>query len=319
MNKYIAALFFVMLAVFAGTAAAQNVPSFIVDSEVDGTELIDFAGAGSINKLNIDRNQEFELRLEVTSLVNADNLLVRASIDGYEFSSDEDISAKYGPFKLGANNTKIIKLTMHLPDDVELDQYLLRIDLSDRNNAKDTYEYLLAVDAPRHAMKIMDVTFNPGSTVTAGQSLLGRVRLENKGQKDEQDVKVVVSIPELGLSATQYIEEVENGDEQEETEEFFMRLPRCAEPGVYDVKVAATYNDGHDTVGTTSKITVLENEDCNEAPVVIVQPVQNATPVEPAVPAGNSLRTALEVVLLVLVALLVVVGLIIGFSRMREE
>src|SRR3989338_3669036 len=113
MNKYIAALFFVMLAL-AGSASAQWVPSYVVDAEIDGTELNQFYGAGSVNKLNIDRDQEFTLRLEVESLVNADNLLVRASIDGYEFSADEDISAKYGPFKLGANNTKIIKLTMHL-------------------------------------------------------------------------------------------------------------------------------------------------------------------------------------------------------------
>ena len=64
--------------------------------------------------------------------------------------------------------------------------------------------------------------------------MLATVRVENKGQKDEDDVKVTVSIPALGLSATDYIDEVEE-DEEEETEELFIRMPKCAEAGQYEL------------------------------------------------------------------------------------
>ena len=318
MKATIAVLFSVLLALTATLAGAQTtqLPVYVDTAEIDGTEIYAFGW----NQLNIERNQEFTLKLELFAYEDAENVQIRVTIDGCEFSSTEDISANLGPFDFSENRTYVKKVQLKLPDDVQLDNYKLRVDVSNRNGWRQTQEYDLAIDAPRHAMKITDVTFNPGNTVKAGQSLLGRVRLENKGTKDENDVKVTVSIPALDLFATQYVEEVENSDEQEETEEFFLRLPKCAAPGTYDVKVDAWFNKQHDKTSANTKVVVLENEACQPepAPVVVVQPPANTTMTE--APAKSSmLRTGLEVVLLVLVALLVVVGLIIGFSRMREE
>lgn len=308
-------VFGLLLIIAATLVHAQSVPVFIKEAELEGTEIWPF----DLNKLDIERGQKVELRLELFAYANARNVEIRAYVSGYEYSSSNDVYVRAGPYDFDENTTYVRRLTFTLPEDVDLDDYKLRVVIADRNSFSQEYNYDLQINAPRHAMKITDVTFNPGSTVKAGQSLLGRVRLENKGQRDQKDVRVTMSIPGLDLSATQYIEEVENGDEQEETEEFFLRIPRCAEPGVYDVRVEASYNKNHDKVSGTGKITVLENEDCREPePVVVVQ--QNVTqPMTQEQPKASSLRTALEVILLVLVALLVVVGLIIGFTRMKEE
>ncbi len=314
-------VFSVLLVLLSVMVAAQDtyVPVAIERAEIDDTEIEPFG----LNQLDIERAQEFELELELHPWENAKDVEIRAFISGYEYNDVNDIEDHIGPFDFDANVTYVKKMHLTLPDDVDVDDYQLRVIISDRNGWELVYNYELQVDTKRHAMTIEDVTLSPGSAVKAGQALLATVRLENKGQKDEDDVKVTATIPALGVSASEYIEEIEN-DEEEETEELFLRLPKCAEPGVYDMVVEAFYNDGHSKVGSSAKVTVLENEACKPepAPVVIVQQAsQNVTTTEVSTSGDSSgkVRSALEIILLVLVALLVIVGLIIGFSRMRGE
>jgi hypothetical protein len=317
MKALTAMLFCVMVVLSSVMVAAQNhvVPVAIERAEIDDTEIEAFG----VNQLDLERDQEFELLLELQSWENAEDVEIRAFISGYEYNDVSSISDQIGPFDFDENVTYVKKLHISLPDDVDVDDYQLRVIMSDRNGWQQTYNYQLQVDTKRHVMKIEDVFMSSGS-VQAGQAVTATVRLENQGQKDEKDVKVVVSVPALGVSATDYVDEVEN-DEEEETEELFLRMPRCAEPGVYDVKVDAWYNEGRNKVSADSKLTVLENQACNPepAPVVVVQPAQNVTSTDVAPASAGKLRSALEIILLVLVALLVVVGLIIGFSRMRGE
>jgi hypothetical protein len=319
--KALTTVLFSLLLVLSSVMVAaqlQDVPVQIMRAEIDDTEIEPFG----LNKLDIERDQEFELELELEAWEDANDVEIRAFISGYEFNDVADIEDHIGPFDFDANVTYKKKMHLALPDDVDVDDYQLRVIISDRNGWEWVYNYALQVDTKRHDMKIEDVTLSPGNAVKAGQALLATVRLENKGQKDEDDVKVTVAIPALGVSASEYIEEVES-DEEEETEELFLRLPKCAEPGVYDLVVEAWYNDQHSKVSDSGKVTVLENEACTPepAPVVVVQQAQNqSTSTEVSASGSESkVRSALEIILLVLVALLVIVGLIIGFSRMRGE
>ncbi|MEM3154181.1 MAG: hypothetical protein QW165_01265 [Candidatus Woesearchaeota archaeon] len=312
-------LFCVMFVLSSVMVSAQShvTPVAIEQAEIDGTEIEPFG----VNQLDLERDQEFELRLELMAWEEAKDVEIRAFISGYEYNDVKSIADQIGPFDFRENVTYVKKLHISLPDDVDVDDYQLRVIISDRNGWELVYNYQLQVNTKRHLLKIDDVYLSAHS-VQAGQAVTAVVRLENQGQKDEKDVKVAVSIPGLGVSGVDYIDEIEN-DEEEETEEIFLRTPRCAEPGVYDVKIDAWYNKGHSKVSGESKLTVLENPACapEPAPVVVVQPAQNATSAEaPASSASaGKLRSALEIILLVLVALLVIVGLIIGFSRMRGE
>lgn len=310
-------LFSVLLVLSAVVVVAQDrdIPVSIESSEIDNTEILPFGD----NQLDIERGEEFTLKLELLAWADAKDVEIKAFISGYEFNDVNEISDSIGPFDFKENVTYVKKLQLTLPADIDVDNYQLRVVISDRNSWETIENYLLKVDTQRHLLSIEDVVLSSNS-VKAGQSLLATVRLENQGQRDQDDVKVVVSIPALGVSATEYVDEIES-DEEEETEEMLLRLPKCAEPGVYDVLVDASYRDGHSKVSERTQVTVLENEACNPepAPVVIVQEAQNQSTTAPADASAGKVRSALEIILLVLVALLVVVGLIIGFSRMRAE
>ncbi len=309
-------LFSVLLVLSAVFAAAEtNVPVVVGNAEIDNTVL----NTSQNNVLDIERDQDFTLKLELKAIKDAKDVEIRAFISGYEFNDAKSISDRVGPFDFDENVTYNKKLQLSLPDDVDVDDYKLRVVISDRNGGEVVYNYNLQISTKRHEMQVEDIVLNPGNSVNAGQALLVSVRLENLGQKDEDDVKVTASIPALGVSATDFIDEVE-GDEEEESEEMFIRLPKCAEPGVYDLNVDVWFNDEHDKVSDSTKVTVVENEACKPepAPVVVVQQ-SNQTSTAAEASSGGKLRSALEVILLVLVALLVIVGLLIGFSRMRGE
>ena len=91
---------------------------------------------------------------------------------------------------------------------------------------KITEEIELAVEPVRHGVDIADVDFSPGLTVKAGRSLLTTVLLENFGDKVEKDVKVTVEIPELGVSAVEYVDVLP--DDCDECDEWGQRLSELA-------------------------------------------------------------------------------------------
>lgn len=310
-----------LLVSMVATASAQDstVPVRILKAEIDNTDI----HPNGQNVLDIERDEDFTLKLELTADSDVDDVEIRAFISGYEHSDVSDISARAGPFDFSEDVTYVKKLTLNLPNDLPVDDYKLRVFIADRFGNERLYRYDLSIDTERHDVRVDDVILSPGSTVEAGQALLATVRLENFGQKDQDDVKVSAMIHELGVSGSAYIEEIES-EETEQTEEMFLRLPKCAKSGEYELHVKAEYNDGRDLAEKSMKINVIENDACKEkevaVPVIVIENTSNETMAkEQPVSQPSKIRGALEIVLLVLLALLVIVGLVIGFSRMRAE
>ena len=120
----------------------------------------------------------------------------------------------------------------------------------------------LNVEPTRHGIAIDDVAFSPSNTIKAGRSLLTKVLLANYGDKDEEDVKVTATIPQLGLSATEYIDSVntdEHNVDYDRVPEMFLPIPANAAAGDYQVVVTAEY-DRFETVSKTYTVKVVADE-----------------------------------------------------------
>lgn len=319
--KSIKTLFVCLMALLV-VSSALALPLTVEQVQLDDVDL----DQNVDNTLDLERNQEYELEVLITPDEDLEDVEVEAKISGYEYNDVNPVYANSGVKDMDAGNTYKIKLKVSLPDDIQEDTYLLRLRISDRAGTHNDLLYQLKVDVPRHKLDVEDVLFYPGGNVVAGQALLTTVRLENNGEKDEKDVKVEVSMPELGLSAADYVDEIESDDE-EETEEMFLRVPVCAKTGAYPVEVRVSYDNGHEHATAKTMVNVLASERCVEEvekedeTKVVVQDNTEDKPEDTTetVPPKSNLRSALETVLLVLVGLLVVVGLIIGFSKLRSE
>ncbi len=316
-TKILSALCILLITLLASSAIA--LPIDIQKVEIDDERVDD----NQEIRLDVERGQDVEIELTIVPIEDVEDIEIRAFISGYEYNDFESIADSIGPISMDAGIKYRKTLTITLPEDVEEDDYKLRILFTDRNG-EDSFllAYRLKIDLPRHELKITDVLFHPGKNVKAGTALLGQVRVENMGEKDEDDIVVKIMIPELGISATDYIDEIESG-EQEETEELYLRIPDTAEPGIYQAQIYIGYNNNHDKVLATSVLNIEASDRVQNVPeetIVVVEQVQETT--QDVVPATNwksTIKTMLEVVLLVLVALLVVIGLIIGFTRLGRD
>ncbi len=306
-NKLFGIVALMIFAVLAA-GAVSAVPT-IDRVEVDDTTL----SQNQVNYLSVETGSTIMVDVWLTSTETNNNIRVEAFITGTE---NDDVSDSTDLFHVEPNATYKKTLTLVLPADSDEDKYSLRIIVSDRNGQERIQNYNLILDEPRHDLAIEDVVFYPENSVTAGQALLTTVRVENFGQKDENDVKVQVSIPALGVSATDYIDSIDS-DDQEDTEEMYIRIPTSAKTGEYQVKIDVWYNDGHDSISKTMLVNIdaaPEQKTTTTTTVVTT----TAQPV-PVVAEKSMLRSVLEGVLLVLVGLLVIVAIILGVSKLSSR
>ncbi len=192
---------------------------------------------------------------------SAEDVEVSAFLTGYEYNNngDERISATTQPFDAEPGVVYTKKLTLKLPDNLEQDDYKLRVVIADRNSLLEVFNYNLVIDADRHDVVIKDVTLTPDDEVKAGRALLAIVRVKNLGESTEQDVRVKVAIPDLGVSATEYLDDLES-DESKSSEELYLRIPATAKAGTYDLVATVTYDNDHGKVSKTVSIKVVADK-----------------------------------------------------------
>ena len=248
-------------------AAMLIVPAALAVTWDNSLEVNDQAVDGSTT-LYVERGDTLELRVAVKGTLAAgdtadmlQNLRLRAWVGGYE---PDVLEVKTAMFDLVDGATRTFRLSLELPDDLDAaDTYTLHVDVLNGEVVASS-EYDLAVERTRHELTVQDVSVSPSASLNAGDSFWTSVRVENTGSRKEEDVRVTVSVPALGLSARTYIDELasveEDSDGSPETSEsaqpLMLSLPANAAAGEYDMVVELSFNNGRDSVTMTKKLTV---------------------------------------------------------------
>lgn len=207
--------------------------------------------------LDIERTDSLTIEVEIEVTTSTNDMRVEAEIEGYEFG---DIKDKSEIFDAEFGRTYKKTLTLDIPDDLQASEiYTLRIEASDPDN-QEVMEIQLNIDEKRHFLRIFDVILRPQGSVESGKPIFTTVRVENLGEKKERDIEVRVSVPQLGIVARDYINELvteiqedsitRDNDEESSasSNELMLRIPDDAKTGVYDLLVEVLYNRGHSKV-----------------------------------------------------------------------
>ena len=236
MNK-ILGIIMAMLAVFSASVMA------VQDYAIQTVYLNGYQISG--NTVQVELGQHVTLDVAVYGNVNKDNLRVRAWIGGYEYDVVEDESEMFDVEK-GVMEWK--KLSFDVPEDmVSGKTYTLNLQIFDANNEVNR-QYNLYVEAERHNIVVQDVIFNPNTALESGDTFFAKVRLENMGEKKEEDIRVDLVIESLGISTRTYLDELPKymADENSaNTQTLSLTIPENAATGDYKVKAVVTYNRGH--------------------------------------------------------------------------
>ena len=234
----------------------------------------------------VDLGEDIDIRVKLQATEDVEDVEIQARIVGYEYNDVNSLIDLTEPFDMEANDTETENLELMIPVRAEKDEYELRIVVADRTTDFVRESFTIRVKGPQDGLRIRDVVFSPRNEVMAGRALLTQVRLENIGEDDQDDVKAIVSIPGLGVSGEVFLDEeiegskVGDGD-NEVTEEVFIRIPECAEPGLYDVEITVEF-DEYDSVQSTESIRVVSSDSCQATqPTQPTQPQQQTTVITP--------------------------------------
>jgi uncharacterized membrane protein len=253
--------------------SAVGVEASSPDFTISGVEVNDKEVSSSDSRfIVVDRGDSLEVEVWIDGRDSGsvkDNVRVRAWVGGYEYG---DVVEKSDIFKVEPQGTYKKTLYVGIPDDIDADDnelsqdYTLHIEVFDGTN-EESENFNFRIDEKRHDLRIQDVIFRPGLTVDAGEILFSTVRVENMGDKKEEDIQVRVSIPELGVLAREYLDELvpedRNFEEEESSDDvdLFFRVPKNAEAKDYAVKVELIYNRGHSVLSENYVINVDGDRD----------------------------------------------------------
>ena len=251
-NRIIGLITVFLLTVLALTSVASALPLVIDEVQIDDIEVSE----SGVNRLDLERNNEFEVEVRFTPTENIDDMEIEASVRGFEFNDFDAISDVTHTADYDAGVTYVKRLTLRISEFAEEDDYKVRIIFADRNGDILVQNYNIKVDVPRHALRVEDVIMFPGYEIQAGRALLVTVRIENIGEKVEEDIRVQISIPDLGIAAIDYIDEIDPEDE-EETEEIFLRIPSTVPSGEYDIKIDVAFDQLHDVITENAIVKVI--------------------------------------------------------------
>ena len=311
MKRLLVALM-VVLSIFSVAVSADTSSNYVVDRVyVDGMDIASYT-------VDIERGESQTLHIYLTGTGETTDVNVRAWIGGYEY---DDVLVASDMFKVedGVSYKKV--LTLNFPEDLNTEQdYTLYVEIYDDMDIV-TYQGTVHVDSVRHLLDIQDVVLD--SNVDAGDYTTAIVRLENMGDNKEEDIKVTISIPELGIEKSTFLDELTNNEIDNEDEEssgdvsLTFQIPADAESGSYDVDVSVSYNNGYDTVESTDSISV------EAAPVEEVAEDSTVTVVVEDTSADDSAEesdstdfsTALRLGFGILAVLIVILALILIVRR----
>ncbi|MBN2420766.1 hypothetical protein JXB27_00645 [Candidatus Woesearchaeota archaeon] len=250
----IALLLVSMLSVMTNVSAAyDSLGVSIVDVKVNGDSL----SSNQVTKTQFERDSELDVKvqLQTDASTSAEDVEVTVFLTG----SKDKISETTKSFDVVPNTIYTKTVTLDVPQRMVDREYQLRVVIASPNSETLDFEYPLLIDAVENSIAIKEVTFSPNDKVMAGRALTATVRMKNYGMVDEDDVKVKVSIPELGVEEVDYINEVEK-DETVSSEEMLLRIPATAKAGTYDVDVTVYYDDYDEDTKASYQITVVSNE-----------------------------------------------------------
>jgi uncharacterized membrane protein len=253
----IIALLLISVLAVSGIVKADSVPVEIRQVKVNGDtyDVDDLRG-------DLVRDDEVEVTVKIYALEDDEHVVVKAEIDGLDH--DEELAEdETEVFSVKEGRTYYKTLNLKLPERMDAEEFQLRIEVSNRNDDDEVrFNVMLDVSTPRDSMRIQDVIFNPDGVVKAGRALIANVRVKNNGERDQEGVRVRVSVPALGVSDSAWLDEVESEDSVT-SEDLFMRVPQCAEAGEYEVVVSVEYDEGDEESTKTEVIMVVEGDVCD--------------------------------------------------------
>lgn len=334
-----------MLILSVVAVSAQSLPIDFDNAEFQANDVV--LERGETTSFSLSQGSTFDVEYVFEALEDIRDLGVTGIITGDDTVGT--IVSEVRPRNYDAGTRNQIRLLFNLPNDIDRGNFKIRLLFTDRNSDTHVEEREIFIDALGHrALVIDDIIFSP-NVLVEGSYLLGTVRVENKGEGDEDSVKVILRLPEYGVEGVDYIDEIEE-NEEEQTEDILLTTKACSRDGKTPtetlVEAEVIWGEGYFSTKEIFTIPVVASDSCSlsasatskeamdekdnmeesETQVVVKTEVYAQPPVVDKESYGQdrkgqkegSAKAVLEVILIILLVILIIVGIVVGVSRLKE-
>ena len=263
-----------------------------------------------------DRGQSLGGYVEMSSKTDLKDVQVKMSFSG---NNNDKIETKTGLFDMDKDTTHVKRLSLTLPEEMDLGKYHMRFQITDKNSLSKTCYVPYHITAQRNLVTIKDNVVQQSTAVDAGGFLQVKSLVKNIGQKEQDWMKVTLEVASLGISDSSYFTSVPAGKSVEF--DGLLKIPSNAKADNYFAKLKVLYYDGDSTTVKTIHFTVKERATATAVTSSTSSNTNNqvltaATTQNIATSNVSSLlKTALPVALVVLVVLAIVLGLVALLRR----
>lgn len=247
-----------VLAVFMFGFSSASVSNVI--ASVDGIELNSVATNNTASPITLATyaGETVPVRVYFTADSDAKDVKVKVELSSGNYESDG--SYFFGNVVSDGRVYRTGVMNIELPADLRDDLYKnlsLRVTILADDSVVSYSSYTIAIQRNSYQMDVLSLDYD--NTVSAGQTVPVSVVIKNRGFENADDGFVLVSIPELGVSAKSYFGDlvaVENCSDDCNTDDSVVKvlnlvIPESAKAGSYSL-VAKVYNADSVTAVTKS-------------------------------------------------------------------
>jgi len=254
--KALSILALLLLSVFANIGFAELAD----DSNINITdeEVNDRTYNGFLKQ--VDFEDEIEFKFTLRSDRDIEDCKVMAIL-ATEYDQEKAMDSTK-MFDLQADREKEVTLTLDLPESIEAGEYVITLMIFGEGSVVYTDEYDIAVESDeKHNIRIKDAIVTPEIVKAGSQSIKVKAKIENLGNDPEDDVKITATIEDLHITESDYISEIEEGEEKY-SEPLYLMTEKCTEAGTYDLVIKATYSHSKEESTYTVPVEIVANDAC---------------------------------------------------------
>ncbi len=203
-------------------------------------------------------NDKMRLKVDLTALERINNAHVDAVL---QFENGNVVSDATRTFDISTGQNTIKNLEIPIIGKFQQANFRLKVKIVDPDGNVEEKSYGLIISQQKFPFVISTVSLTPEDNVEAGKNLVVKLGFKNSGVLPLNGVTVKVSIPELGISSTKFIENIGKSSLQEFNGEFVLKLLDNVQTGAYTVRSEVASQFGGDSEVKEIPVSIIGQND----------------------------------------------------------
>ncbi|MBI2652727.1 hypothetical protein HYX00_04650 [Candidatus Woesearchaeota archaeon] len=206
-----------------------------LDISIDSVEVGSKTLAENENNFVIigEDKKELSLRVRLTSLEDVENAHIDAVLT---FENGDVVADATTTFNIGKDQNAVKNLELPLIGKFEQNSFKLKVRVADAEGDSEEKLYGLKLSQKKFPFVISSISLSPEDNIQAGKNLVAKLSFKNSGVVPLEGINAKVSIPELGVSSTRFIDQIKNSKLTEVREDFILRVLDDVQTGTYTVR-----------------------------------------------------------------------------------